>query len=105
MNNYLLIIVGVLILVVYLVFTTKRNKELSEKGMETDAIVSRVEENETENKDGSYHTTYTYIVKYLLDGKEMEAKLGMAPDNIKKGQQVRIKYLKDKPRYVIYVNK
>lgn len=106
MNNTLLIIAGIVILIVYLVYTAKRNKELNEKGIEADAIVSKIDEDEIENKDGTYETKYTYYVKYtLLNGQEVEAKLGNAPESIKKGQQVRIKYLEDKPRYVLYVKK
>lgn len=66
--------------------------------------MSRIKENETRNDDGSRETHYTYYVQYQIeDGQTVEAKLGKAPLRTAVGDRLRIKYLPEKPKYVIPV--
>ena len=52
--------------------------------------------------DGIRDISYTYYVKYQTqDGKIVEAKLGNAPAHLYVGSTLRVKYLPEKPKYVI----
>lgn len=100
--TYVLIAVAVIVLVVAAVFTIKRNQAIQKNGVEADAVVSRIEENENRDDDGHRDVTYTYYVQYQTqDGKTVEAKLGNEPAHLFVGSKLRIKYLPDKPKYVI----
>ncbi|MBE7003731.1 MAG: DUF3592 domain-containing protein [Ruminococcaceae bacterium] len=84
-----------------IVFTIRRNKAIRENGIEADAVVSRIEENEDLDSDGG-GVSYTYYVQYQTqDGQVIEARLGNVPKNIAVGSRLRIKYLPDKPKYVL----
>ena len=99
--TYVFIAVVVIALVVAAVFTIKRNNAIQKNGVEADAVVSRIEDQETEN-DGRREVNYIYYVQYQTrDGKTVEAKLGNEPAHLFVGSKLRIKYLPDKPKYVI----
>ena len=99
--TYVLIAVVVIALVAAAVFTIKRNNAIQKNGIEADAVVSRIEEQETEN-DGRREVNYIYYVQYQTqDGKTVEAKLGNEPAHLFVGSKLRIKYLPDKLKYVI----
>ena len=99
--TYVLIAVVVIALVAAAVFTIKRNNAIQKNGIEADAVVSRIEDQETEN-DGRREVNYIYYVQYQTqDGKTVEAKLGNEPAHLFVGSKLRIKYLPDKPKYVI----
>lgn len=98
------IIAGIVIAVVIgLVFNYKRSKAINERGIEADAVVSRIKEIETEN-DGQRETRYEYFVKYRNEaGETVEAKLGNPPRFLMEGTELRVKYLPEKPKYVLTV--
>ena len=99
--TYVFIAVVVIALAVAAVFTIKRNNAIQKNGIEADAVVSRIEDQETEN-DGHREVKYIYYVQYQTqDGKTVEAKLGNEPAHLFVGSKLRIKYLPDKPKYVI----
>ena len=86
-----------------LVFNYKRSKAINERGIEADAVVSRIKEIETEN-DGQRETRYEYFVKYRNEaGETVEAKLGNPPRFLMEGTELRVKYLPEKPKYVLTV--
>lgn len=106
----------VLIIIASIIFTAKRNNKINQNGVEADAVVTRVKESESTDEDGiGTGVYYTYYVTYrTMDGKEVEAKLasGKSFDNrigkswdsdLHEGSNVRIKYLPEKPKYVIRV--
>lgn len=102
MLTYVAIAVIVIVVIVAAVFTIKRNNAIQKDGIEADAVVSRIAENENRDDDGHVDYTYTYYVKYQTqDGQTVEAKLGNAPARIHEGSALRVKYLPDKPKYVI----
>lgn len=99
---YVFIAIVAIALVVGAVFTVKRNMAIQKNGIEADAVVSRIEENESSNDDGSRDVTYNYYVRYQAqDGREVEARLGSEPANAFVGSRLRVKYLPEKPKYVI----
>lgn len=72
--------------------------------MRIKTAVCCIEENETINDDGSTDYSYTYYVRFTAqDGQVIEARLGGAPRFTREGEQVRIKYLPEKPRYAIII--
>ena len=102
--TYVFIGIAVAVVVGIIIFTVMRNNAINKNGIETDAVVSRIDEDTSSDGDGSISTTYTYYVSYQTeDGTVVEAKLGKAPHNIRQGMQLRIKYLPEKPKYVIAV--
>ena len=101
--TYAIIAVIVIAVVIGLVFNYKRSKAINERGIEADAVVSRIKEIETEN-DGQRETRYEYFVKYRNEaGATVEAKLGNPPRFLMEGTELRVKYLPEKPKYVLTV--
>ena len=101
---YIIIAVVAVAAVIVIIFIVKRYTAIKKNGVEADAVVSRIKEVETQNDDGSYDTSYTYYVKFTTqDGQVVEAKLGGAPRFTREGDQLRIKYLPEKPKNVILV--
>ena len=101
--TYAIIAVIVIAVVIGLVFNYKRSKAINERGIEADAVVSRIKEIETEN-DGQRETRYEYFVKYRNEtGETVEAKLGNPPRFLMEGTELRVKYLPEKPKYVLTV--
>lgn len=116
---WMYIAIGAIVIVALIgvILTTKRNNEIKQNGIEADAVVSRIKENESVDEDGFITTSYTYYVTYrTTDGQTVEAKLGSGKsiDNhivgkpwdsdLKEGVNIRIKYLPEKPKYVIRIS-
>ena len=105
-GNILFYVIGGVIavgIIIAIVFVVKRYNNIKKNGVEADAVVSRIEENETINDDGSTDYSYTYYVRFTAqDGQVIEARLG-GPRFTNVGDRVRIKYLPEKPRYAIII--
>ena len=100
--TYVLIAVAVIVLASGAVVTTVRNRAIQKNGVEADAVVSRVKNEETQDADGHVTITYTYFVEYRTQtGEIVEARLGSEPPHLYAGSTLRIKYLPGKPGYVI----
>ena len=77
-----------LVIAAILLFSRKMKKEIEEKGIEADAVVSRiVDEGSLEDIDINVYVRYR-----TLDGEEVEGILSNPTDGLEEGQQVRIKY-------------
>lgn len=101
---YVIIAVAAILVIGGFVFNYKRSKKINENGIETDAVVSRIKETEGEDAEGHRSVEYTYYVKYQNEaGAVVEAKLGNPPRFLMEGQQLRIKYLPEKPKYALMV--
>jgi hypothetical protein len=108
-----MIAVIVVVIAAAVILTSKRNKEINQNGLETDAVVTHVKVNESVDEDGSVSISKTFYVTYQTqDGQSVEAKLGSGKsvdvrvghawdDDLYEGSRVRIKYLPEKPNYVI----
>ena len=102
----LYVVIGVIVLVVIIgfIYNYKRSKAINEKSIEVDAVLSRIKEVEGQDSDGNRTTDYEYFVKYKNEsGETVEAKLGNPPRFITEGTQLRVKYLPEKPKYVLMV--
>ena len=105
-------------LLVFVIVRTKRvNSEIEQNGLETGAVVSRVKEDVTYHSDGSVFVNKEYYVRYrTIRGESVEARLGSGKSvvvtegkkawdrDLIEGASLRIKYLPDKPNYVIRVS-
>ena len=100
------IAVIVVIIAISFIYSYKRSQKISQNGIEVDAVVSRMEEKETEDADGNRDVTYDYFVRYQNQaGETMEAKLGNPPRFIREGDHLRVKYLPEKPKYALMIKK
>lgn len=100
------IIIAVVIIVVIagFIYNYKRSKAINERGIETDAVLSRIKEIENEDSDGNKTFDNEYYVRYVNEaGETIEAKLGNPPRFITEGTQLKVKYLPEKPKYVLMV--
>ena len=85
--------------VIYILITKLRIKR---SGTETEAVVSRIDSQQSRNDDGTYHTTDFYIVTYTGEyGQTAEATLIAPPAGLKVGSRVKIKYSPDKPKMAV----
>lgn len=106
MYFYIAIAIIVVAAAIGFVFNYKRSKAINENGIEVDAVVSRVKEIEKDTDNGGHEYEYEYFVKYRAQSGEMvEAKLGNPPRFLTEGKQLRVKYLPEKPKYVLMVKK
>lgn len=103
MNNY--IVIGIIAAVVIVAaFNIIKVLTIRKKGIETEGVISRIEEQSTVDGDGSLDVTYTYYVVFRTqDGQEMEADLNHAPGRTRVGDQVKIKYLPEKPKHAVLI--
>ena len=87
-----------------IIFTMMRTNAIKKNGIEANAVVSRIKEQESTDSDGFTDTTYIYFVKFTTqDGQDIEARLSNPSGTIKIGDELRIKYLPNKPKMVIAV--
>ena len=106
MLYYIIIAVIVIAVAAGVVYNFKRSQKIDREGVEADAVVSRVKEIEKDNDKGGNDYEYEYFVKYKTQSGEMvEAKLGNPPRFLTEGKQLRVKYLPEKPKYVLMVKK
>ena len=88
------------------VYSFYRNHVIKSQGMEADAFITRVEENETTDADGTSGTTYDYYVRYTdQSGVMREALLTntYTHRNLVPGDRLKIKYLPGKEKLAVMV--
>lgn len=101
---YILIGVAVAAVIAGFVYNFLRSRKINQNGVEVDAVVSRIKENEGEDADGNRSVDYVYYVKYQTpEGQTVEAKLGNPPAFLTVGKQLRVKYLPEKPKFALVV--
>ncbi len=119
MMRYIPWVVGLVVaaaFIYWIIQTTRRNREIQLEGIVTDAVVSRIEEHESTDSDGmTTVTNYYYVTYQLSDGTPAEALLGSGKSidfrfgkntwdaDLYVGCRVHIKYLPDKPEYVVRI--
>ena len=106
MNIWIYVMFGVVVVGIVggIIFTMMRTNAIKKNGIEANAVVSRIKEQESTDSDGFTDTTYIYFVKFRTqDGQDIEARLSNPSGTIKIGDELRIKYLPNKPKMVIAV--
>ena len=103
MNDY--IVIGIIATVVIVVaFNIIKVITIRRKGIETEGVISRIEEQSAVDSNGSLDVTYTYFVVFRTqNGQEVEADLNHAPGCTRVGDRVRIKYLPEKPKHAVLI--
>lgn len=87
-----------------LIYNYQRSKKINAEGIEVDAVISRIKENESTDANGNREVSYEYYVRYVNEaGQSVEAKLGNPPRLAREGMQLRVKYLPEKPKYALAV--
>ena len=104
MLKYILFGAVVALIIGYVIYTVIRNSKIRENGVETEAVVSRIEEETTPSSEGGtdFHETY-YVTYTSPDRQTVEAKLDNAPGRTQVGDTVKIKYLPEKPHFAVLV--
>lgn len=91
------VVVGIILMIV-------RTNAIKKNGIEANAVLSRINEHDNTDSDGTVNTTYSYFVTFeTQDGQVIEARLSNPPSNIKVGDPLTIKYLPDKLKLVVAV--
>ncbi len=103
MNDYL--VIGIIAAVVIVAaFNIIKVLTIRKKGIETEGVISRIEEQSSVDGDGSLDVTHTYYVVFRTqDGQEMEADLNHASGRTRLGDKVKIKYLPEKPKHAVLI--
>lgn len=90
------------------VYSFYRNHTIKSQGIEADAFITRVEENERSDSDGTSSTTYDYYVRYTDQGGVMREALltnTYTYRNLVPGDRLKIKYLPGKEKMAVMVKK
>ena len=108
--------VAVLAIVAAIIYTTLRNRAINQRGVEAEAEVTRISEQESWSDDGGLDVhTYYYVTYRTMSGQTVEAQLGSGKsvdvrfgkrlwdEDLKVGTRVHIRYLPEKPEYVIRI--
>ena len=104
MEKYVLFGAVVALLLGFVIYTVIRNRKIRKNGVEAEAVVSRIEVEESVSSEDGVDYTYTHYVTYRnLNGETVEAKLSHAPGRTRVGDAVRIKYLPEKPHFAVLV--
>lgn len=102
MKEYLIFGGVALVIITAAVYTILRNNKIRKSGVEADAVISRIEEEQTTSSEGGTDFTETCYVTYLdQQGNTVEARLISAPERAREGDRVRIKYLPEKLHFAI----
>lgn len=102
-----LIIGGIIVIaiIVILILNAKQVKKVKQEGIEADAFVSRVDEDEYTDSDGMTTTTKKYIVRYTTrDGKQIETQLANPRKGLVMGDRIKVKYMAENPKYAVMVD-
>ena len=80
--------VFLIVIVAGMLVSRKLKKSINENGIETDAVVSRVSEDMSQDL-----SDFTVYVKYRIEnGEEVEGVISNPRADLEEGQRVRIKY-------------
>ncbi|MBQ7546094.1 MAG: DUF3592 domain-containing protein [Clostridia bacterium] len=88
------------------VFVAWRTMNIKKNGIETQATVTRIEEDVQADSDGA-SVSYNYYVRYTTaDGQQQEALItNPGFKKLERGEQITIKYLPQKPNAAVWIKK
>ena len=85
-------------------FMFLRKRKIKKNGLTAVAVVTRIEEKESYDSDSGTTVSYEYYVTYYsADGETVEARLDNPPRRTNVGDRLTIKYLTEKPYYVVAI--
>lgn len=104
MRDYIIIGAVATVIIGVAVYTFIRNRKIRRDGVETDAVISRIDEQRsTSYEGGADYMEYCFVTYVDSEGRTVEAQLDHAPGNARVGEKVRIKYLPEKPHQAVLV--
>lgn len=95
-------IIFVIVVVALLVYAYIRNRTIMNKGLTAEALVSRIEKDESVEDD---NVTYHYYVTYKdeTDNVQEAVILNQLNNTYSIGQKLTVKYLKEKKNQVVII--
>ncbi len=103
---YAVVVVLTLFVILAIYFKIRKNKKIMDEGLETEGVVSKIEENIIMGADGINNVEVKYYVKFRNNfGEEFEAVLGNPTRDLKEGALLIIKYIPNKENYVVMVSR
>ena len=104
MEKYFIFGAVAALIIGFVIYTVIRNSKIRKNGVEVDAVVSRIEEEQTVSSEDGVDYTYTHYVTYRNpQGETVEAKLDHAPGRTQVGDTVRKKNQPKKPHFAVLV--
>ena len=107
MTNYLIPVIIIAAVLGGFAYSFYRNHIIKTQGIEAEAFITRVEEHDTTDSDGTISTTYDYYVRYTDQGGVMREALLTNIYTVRSlvpGDRLTIKYLPGKEKYAVMVN-
>ncbi|MBR6050202.1 MAG: DUF3592 domain-containing protein [Clostridia bacterium] len=90
--------------IVVALFMFLRKRKIKKNGLTATAVVTHIEERESYDSDTGTTVNYEYYVTYFTaDGETVDARLDNPPRRTNVGDQLKIKYLPEKPHYVVAI--
>ena len=101
-----IIIVGVMMLplVAFVVYRLIYRRKIIKDGIQVEAVLQRVEVDESRDTEGNTSSTYTFWVTYTNDsGQKVDAKLLNGKRTMQIGEHLSVKYLPNRPDLVVNI--
>lgn len=102
--TYIGIAVIVAVILGVTIYHFLRNRKINANGIEVSATVSRIKAVQSRDSEGFPTEETVYYVTYMgEDGRSAEAVLGNPPRDLTEGTRLRVRYLPEKPKFVLAV--
>ena len=99
-----IIIVMVLSMVAFAVYRLIYRRKIIKDGIQVEAVLQRVEVDESRDTEGNTSSTYTFWVTYTNDsGQKVDAKLLNGKRTMQIGEHLSVKYLPNRPDLVVNI--
>ncbi len=104
--GYIILIAFIILVIGLIIYGKIMQDKIRREGLEAEGIVT-VEENIITDSDGAMSVDYHYFVDYkTYDGQEIKrATIGNAKSSLKNGDRIKLMYLENKPKYVVFIEK
>ena len=99
----ILLIASVLVVVGVVIFSIVRRNKVKKNGIEADAVVTREYVDRVVGEGCGRADHVVYVNYRSREGQIVEARLDNPSRKMTQGMQIRVKYMPDKPKYVVWV--
>ena len=99
-----IMIVGVVLVLSVVVYRLIYRRKIIKDGIQVEAVLQRVEVDESRDTEGNTSSTYTFWVTYTNDsGQKVEAELLNGERTMQIGEHLSVKYLPNRPDLVMNI--
>ena len=99
-----IMIVGVVLVLSVVVYRLIYRRKIIKDGIQVEAVLQRVEVDESRDTEGNTSSTYTFWVTYTNDsGQKVDAKLLNGKRTMQIGEHLSVKYLPNRPDLVVNI--